>query len=130
MTAIDGDPKTGWGVQFGEQRNAFLALRFTKPLETAEGEVIAIKLRHDSDLRRASIGRFRVALSSGEYSFPEPLQVGSRIVFTDMMQYSFVKNTTFNGTPRPDLAILDEDGNYRVLRSFGYEDYRHSLGGD
>jgi carboxynorspermidine decarboxylase len=66
----------------------------------------------------------------GEYSFPEPLQVGSRIVFTDMMQYSFVKNTTFNGTPRPDLAILDEDGNYRVLRSFGYEDYRHSLGGD
>jgi carboxynorspermidine decarboxylase len=66
----------------------------------------------------------------GEYSFPEPLQVGSRIVFTDMMQYSFVKNTTFNGTPRPDLAILDEDGNYRVLRSFGYEDYRQSLGGD
>jgi len=66
----------------------------------------------------------------GEYSFPEPLQVGSRVVFTDMMQYSFVKNTTFNGTPRPDLAILDEDGSYRVVRSFGYEDYRHQLGGD
>lgn len=64
----------------------------------------------------------------GEYSFPEPLQVGSRIVFTDMMQYSFVKNTTFNGTPRPDLAILEEDGCYRVQRSFGYEDFRHSLG--
>ena len=66
----------------------------------------------------------------GEYSFSEPLQVGSRIVFTDMMQYSFVKNTTFNGTPRPDLAILEEDGSYRVVRSFGYEDYRHQLGGD
>lgn len=66
----------------------------------------------------------------GEYSFPEPLKVGSRIVFTDMMQYSFVKNTTFNGTPRPDLAILDEDGNYRVVRSFGYEDYRSQLGSD
>jgi carboxynorspermidine decarboxylase len=64
----------------------------------------------------------------GEFSFPEPLQVGSRIVFTDMMQYSFVKNTTFNGTPRPDLAILEEDGAYRVLRSFGYEDFRHALG--
>ncbi|MTD95594.1 carboxynorspermidine decarboxylase [Hyphomicrobium sp. xq] len=64
----------------------------------------------------------------GEYSFAEPLQLGSRIVFTDMMQYSFVKNTTFNGTPRPDLAVLEEDGSFRVVRSFGYEDYRHSLG--
>jgi carboxynorspermidine decarboxylase len=64
----------------------------------------------------------------GELSFPGPLQVGSRIVFTDMMQYSFVKNTTFNGTPRPDLGILEEDGSYRVIRSFGYEDFRHSLG--
>jgi carboxynorspermidine decarboxylase len=64
----------------------------------------------------------------GEYSFPEPLQVGSRVVFTDMMQYSFVKNTTFNGTPRPDLGILEEDGRYRVVHTFGYEDFRRSLG--
>ena len=64
----------------------------------------------------------------GEYSFAEPLQVGSRIVFTDMMQYSFVKNTTFNGTPRPDLAVLEEDGSYRVLAAFDYADFRHTLG--
>jgi carboxynorspermidine decarboxylase len=64
----------------------------------------------------------------GEYSFPEPLHVGSRIIFTDMMQYSFVKNTTFNGTPKPDIAILDDDGRYRVIRSFGYEDFRATLG--
>ncbi len=64
----------------------------------------------------------------GEYSFPAPLTVGSRVVFTDMMQYSFVKNNTFNGTPLPDLAMLDEDGTYRVLRRFGYQDFRHRLG--
>jgi carboxynorspermidine decarboxylase len=64
----------------------------------------------------------------GEFSFPEPLQVGSRVVFTDMMQYSFVKNTTFNGTPRPDLGMLEEDGSYRLVHSFGYEDFRRSLG--
>lgn len=64
----------------------------------------------------------------GEYSFAEPLQVGSRVVFTDMMQYSFVKNTTFNGTPRPDIGILDEDGSYRVVATFGYDDFRHTLG--
>ena len=63
----------------------------------------------------------------GEYSFPRPLAVGDRLVFGDMMQYSFVKNTTFNGTPLPDLAVLDETGNYRVIRSFGYQDFRSRL---
>jgi carboxynorspermidine decarboxylase len=64
----------------------------------------------------------------GEYSFPKPLQIGDRIVFTDMMQYSFVKNNTFNGTPLPDLAMLAEDGSYRVVRSFGYDEFRRRLG--
>ncbi len=64
----------------------------------------------------------------GEYSFPAPLKVGSRVVFTDMMQYSLVKNNTFNGTPLPDLAMLGEDGSYRVVRSFGYEEFRRRLG--
>ena len=64
----------------------------------------------------------------GEYSFDKPLRPGDRLVFTDMMQYSFVKNTTFNGTPLPDLAILHEDGRYEVVRSFGYEEFRRRLG--
>jgi carboxynorspermidine decarboxylase len=64
----------------------------------------------------------------GTYSFDEPLHPGDRLIFTDMMQYSFVKNTTFNGTPLPDLAMLDEDGTYRVLKSFGYDDFRRRLG--
>ena len=64
----------------------------------------------------------------GEYSFATPLEVGSRVVFTDMMQYSFVKNNHFNGTPMPDLAMLGDDGSYRVLRTFGYEDFRRGLG--
>ena len=64
----------------------------------------------------------------GEYSFPEPLKPGDRVIFTDMMQYSFVKNNTFNGVPLPDLAVLSSEGDYRVLRSYGYEDFRHRLG--
>jgi carboxynorspermidine decarboxylase len=64
----------------------------------------------------------------GDYSFDKPLQPGDRLIFTDMMQYSFVKNTTFNGTPLPDLAMLDEDGTYRVIKSFGYEEFRRRLG--
>jgi carboxynorspermidine decarboxylase len=64
----------------------------------------------------------------GEYSFAKPVGVGDRLIFGDMMQYSFVKNTTFNGTPLPDIAVLDEDGSYRVLRTFGYEAFRDRLG--
>ena len=64
----------------------------------------------------------------GDYSFDKPLQSGDRLIFTDMMQYSFVKNTTFNGTPLPDIAMLDEDGTYRVIKSFGYEEFRRRLG--
>ena len=64
----------------------------------------------------------------GEYSFVAPLQVGDHLVFGDMMQYSFVKNTTFNGTPLPDMAILDADGGYRVVKRFGYAAFRERLG--
>jgi carboxynorspermidine decarboxylase len=64
----------------------------------------------------------------GEYAFNNKLNIGDHVIFTDMMQYSFVKNNTFNGVPLPNLAILCENGNFRVLRSFGYEDFRHRLG--
>ena len=64
----------------------------------------------------------------GEYSFDDPLKVGDRIIFTDMMQYSFVKNNTFNGMPLPDLAILKESGIIQVIQSFDYDDFRHRLG--
>jgi carboxynorspermidine decarboxylase len=64
----------------------------------------------------------------GEYSFKEPLKVGDKLVFGDMLQYSFVKNNTFNGTPLPDLALLHEDGSYEVVRRFGYDDFKRRLG--
>ena len=64
----------------------------------------------------------------GEYAFNNPLSVGDHVIFTDMMQYSFVKNNTFNGVPLPNLAILGEDGRLRILRTFGYEDFRRRLG--
>ena len=45
-----------------------------------------------------------------------------------MAQYSFVKNTTFNGAPLPDLALLHEDGRYEVVKRFGYQDFAGRLG--
>ena len=71
MAAIDGNPKTGWGQSYGESVNPFLALRFAQKVTTTADSVITVRLHQDSDLRRATIGRFRVALSAAEYSWPE-----------------------------------------------------------
>ncbi|MFT6076870.1 MAG: carboxynorspermidine decarboxylase [Myxococcota bacterium] len=63
----------------------------------------------------------------GNYSFKKPLQIGDKIIFTDMLQYSMVKNTTFNGVPLPDIGILNEDGSYKLVKKFGYEDFKNRL---
>jgi hypothetical protein len=74
MAAIDGDPKTGWGVaMYGDNRNLFLALRFAQPVRIEAGAVMTVRLRQDSEYRRATIGRFRLALNSGAYSWAGPL---------------------------------------------------------
>ena len=62
------------------------------------------------------------------FSFPEPLRIGQRIVFADMAHYTMVKTTTFNGVPHPDIAIYDPATHeYRVVRRFGYADFRNKL---
>ncbi|MDR1460149.1 MAG: carboxynorspermidine decarboxylase [Campylobacteraceae bacterium] len=60
----------------------------------------------------------------GDYSFDSPLKVGDKLIFEDMIHYTIVKNTTFNGIKLPDLALLKKDGSYKVLKHFGYEEYR------
>ncbi len=63
----------------------------------------------------------------GTYNFAKPLQAGDNVIFTDMMQYSMVKNTSFNGVPLPDIGVLEENGEYRLIKSFGYEDFKNKL---
>ena len=64
----------------------------------------------------------------GTYSFEEPLAEGDRLVFEDMAIYSMVKNNTFNGMPLPALVLRNRDGEYRVVKRFGYEDFKGRLG--
>ena len=63
----------------------------------------------------------------GDYSFDAPLAPGDRLIFCDMAHYSVVKNNTFNGVPLPALALVDERGAVKLLRSFGYEDFKSRL---
>ena len=62
-----------------------------------------------------------------EYGFDKPLKVGQQIIFEDMIHYTMVKTTTFNGVTHPSIAILRPDGKLDVVRKFGYKDYRNRL---
>lgn len=63
----------------------------------------------------------------GDYSFPEPLHVGQRLVFLDMAHYTMVKNTTFNGVPLPAICLYSQKEGLQIVRKYGYEDYRNRL---
>ncbi|CDZ24362.1 carboxynorspermidine decarboxylase [[Clostridium] cellulosi] len=63
----------------------------------------------------------------GDYSFDEPLKVGDRLTFGDMAIYSMVKNNTFNGMPLPSIALRDKNGDCKIVRSFGYDDFKTRL---
>ncbi len=63
----------------------------------------------------------------GDYSFPEPLAVGSKLVFLDMAHYTMVKNNTFNGVRLPSIAIRDRSERIERIRAFHYENYRNRL---
>lgn len=63
----------------------------------------------------------------GDYSFDKEIKIGDRLTFCDMAIYSMVKNNTFNGMPLPDIAVMEADGECKVIRRFGYEDFKNRL---
>lgn len=63
----------------------------------------------------------------GDYSFDCEIKVGDRLVFEDMAIYSMVKNNTFNGIPLPSIALMDENKDCRIVKEFGYNDFKGRL---
>ena len=63
----------------------------------------------------------------GDWSFDRPLHIGDPLIFEDMIHYTTVKTTMFNGIQHPSLAILREDGTLNMLRTFTYEDYKSRM---
>ncbi len=63
----------------------------------------------------------------GDYSFDNPLHVGSKLVFANQAIYTMVKNTTFNGIRLPDIVTRDKDGKLKLVKQFGYEDFERRL---
>lgn len=63
----------------------------------------------------------------GDYSFDEPLQIGDEIILEDMIHYTMVKTTTFNGVNLPSIGKLDRNQNFVLFKSFGYESFKDRL---
>lgn len=63
----------------------------------------------------------------GDYSFDQPLQIGDNIVFDDMIHYTMVKTTTFNGVNLPSIGVWREDETFKLVRSYGYESFKDRL---
>jgi carboxynorspermidine decarboxylase len=63
----------------------------------------------------------------GEWSFEKELVPGDRIKFLDMIHYTMVKTTTFNGVHHPSIGIWTKAGQFRLIREFGFEDYKNRL---
>lgn len=66
-------------------------------------------------------------MGMGDYAFEQPLQVGDPILFEDMMHYTMVKTSMFNGIQHPAIGIICQDGSFEQVRTFGYEDYKRRL---
>ncbi len=64
----------------------------------------------------------------GDWAFNHELQVGEHIVFEDMIHYTMVKTTMFNGVSHPSIVMVHRDGAVEVVREFGYEDYKNRMG--
>jgi carboxynorspermidine decarboxylase len=63
----------------------------------------------------------------GDYSFEKPLEIGDKIIFEDMIHYTMVKTTTFNGVNLPSIGIWKESGEFKLIRSYGYESFKDRL---
>jgi len=62
-----------------------------------------------------------------EYSFDHEVKPGERLIFEDMLHYTMVKTTFFNGVEHPGIGILRKDGTFDLVKEFTYEEFKARL---
>lgn len=63
----------------------------------------------------------------GDWSFDKELKIGDKIVFEDMIHYTMVKTTMFNGVSHPGIGIWTKENQFKMIREFGYEDFKNRM---
>ena len=86
------------------------------------------------DLAKSGEKRTRIGGTSclagdyvGDYYFKDGIEMGQQIVFNDMMHYTMVKTTFFNGVKHPNIAIWHKDDTLEIVKVFGYESFKDKL---
>lgn len=63
----------------------------------------------------------------GYWTFDKPVEVGQVLVLKDMIHYTTVKTTMFNGITHPTIAMQHMDGSPEILRQYTYFDYKDRM---
>ena len=63
----------------------------------------------------------------GEWSFDEPLKVGDKLIFEDMIHYTVVKTTMFNGISHPSIVLWTSSDEIVFYRNYTFEDYKSRM---
>jgi len=91
-------------------------------------------MHHHDAVDLVIIQRYRIGGCSclsgdfiGDWIFKKPLEIGDQIIFEDMIHYTTVKTTMFNGIPHPSIALHREDGSFELFRTFSYNDYKNRM---
>jgi carboxynorspermidine decarboxylase len=63
----------------------------------------------------------------GFWSFDNELKPGDQVIFEDMIHYTMVKSSMFNGVPHPSIGMWSKNREFKLLRSFDYEDYKNRM---
>jgi carboxynorspermidine decarboxylase len=63
----------------------------------------------------------------GEWSFDKPLKIGDKLIFEDMIHYTTVKTTMFNGIPHPSIVLWTSSDEIVPYRIFTFEDYKDRM---
>ena len=141
------EPGSAFGWQTGYLRSSVVDIVENHGIRTAIVDVSfachmpdCIEMPYQPTVRNATIiedapttpHRYRIGGNSclsgdymGDWCFDQPLSVGDTLIFEDMIHYTIVKTTTFNGISHPSIGIVRADGSFDLLRTFTYEDYKN-----
>ncbi len=63
----------------------------------------------------------------GYWSFDQELKPGDQIIFEDMIHYTIVKTTMFNGVHHPSIGIWSDLKGFQLYHKFHYLDYKNRM---
>ncbi len=95
----------------------FPEVRGAEHVDVEQGEMV-YRLGGNSCLSGDSMSAWRLR---------QPLNIGDEVIFEDMIHYTTVKTTMFNGITHPSIGMLHSDGKLEILRHFGFEDYKNRM---